>query len=62
MPRSFIEHALATGALVEVLPGWSLGSATVNAVYAAARGRATTVRAFIDHLRAHLARRRSLAD
>jgi DNA-binding transcriptional LysR family regulator len=50
MPRSFIEDSLASGALVEVLPGWSLRGAHVNAVYLAERGRSRNVRAFVDHM------------
>ena len=33
LPRSFVEDALTSGVLVEVLPGWSLRTATINAVY-----------------------------
>ncbi len=57
MPRSFVEMALKTGALVEVLPGWALRGAKVNAVYRVERGRSRNVRAFVDHVMSDLSRR-----
>jgi LysR family transcriptional regulator, regulator for bpeEF and oprC len=54
MPRSFVEDALSAGALVEVLPGWSLRGGTINAVYRVDRGRPRHVHAFLDHMIAYL--------
>jgi DNA-binding transcriptional LysR family regulator len=50
MPRSFVEDALTSGTLVEVLPEWSLRGGTINAVYRAERGRSRHVHAFVDHM------------
>ena len=50
MPRSFVEDALEAGTLVEVLSGWSLRGAMINAVYRAERGRSPHVRAFLEHI------------
>ena len=57
MPRSYVEDALTSGALVEVLPGWSLRTTTINAVYRADRGRSRNVRAFVDHMIGFLSER-----
>jgi len=57
MPRSYVEDALTSGALVEVFPGWSLRSSTINAVYRAERGRSRNVRAFVDHMIGNLSER-----
>jgi len=57
MPRSFVEDALTSGALVEVLPGWSLRTATINAVYRVELGRSRNVRAFVDHMIGYLSER-----
>jgi len=57
MPRSFVEDALTSGALVEVLPGWSLRTATINAVYRVELGRSHNVRAFVDHMIGYLSER-----
>jgi LysR family transcriptional regulator, regulator for bpeEF and oprC len=58
MPRSFVENALTTGALVEVLPGWSLRGGTINAVYRAERGRSRHVHAFLEHIIGYLSNSR----
>jgi DNA-binding transcriptional LysR family regulator len=54
MPRSFVEEALTAGALVEVLPEWSLRGGTINAVYRAERSRSRHVHAFLDHMIGYL--------
>jgi len=48
---------LTSGALVEVFPGWSLRSTTIDAVYRAERGRSRNVRAFVDHMIGYLSER-----
>ena len=57
MPRSFVEDALTAGALVKVLPGWSLRSGTINAVYPVERRRSRNVHAFLDHMIEYLSKR-----
>jgi DNA-binding transcriptional LysR family regulator len=57
MPRSYVEDALTSGALVEVLPGWSLRSTTINAVYRVELRRSRNVRAFVDHMIGYLSER-----
>lgn len=50
LPRQFCEDALASGALVEVLPGWLPPSGRLHAVFPSPRGLVPAVRAFIDFL------------
>jgi LysR family transcriptional regulator for bpeEF and oprC len=57
IPRSFVEDALTAGALVQVLPGWSLRSGTINAVYRVERRRSRNVHAFVDHMIEYLSKR-----
>lgn len=41
---------IKTGALVQILKDWDMGTADVYAVYSAARGAKTAARAFVDYL------------
>lgn len=50
LPSMVADEALADGRLVEVLPGWSLQSWIVHAVFASRRGLLPSVRGLIDFL------------
>jgi len=58
MPLSLVEDVLRTGALVEVLPEWSLRGAMINAVYRVERGRSRHVHAFLEHTIGYLSNSR----
>jgi len=58
MPLSFVEDALKTGALVEVLPAWTLRGGMINAVYRVERGRSRHVHAFLEHMIGYLSNSR----
>lgn len=50
LPGYLCREALATGRLVQLLPGWSPPVGIVHAVFATRRGLVPAVRAFLDHL------------
>lgn len=50
LPDYCVAEDLASGRLVPILPGWSLPSGGIHAVFPAARFRPTKVRAFVDLL------------
>lgn len=52
LPDIISDHALASGALVNVLPDWRPIAGTVQAVFASRRGLLPSVRGLIDHLAA----------
>jgi DNA-binding transcriptional LysR family regulator len=52
LPRFFVADDLATGALVEVLPRWSLPAAAIYAVFASSQHVPPKVRHFVDHVAA----------
>lgn len=55
LPLMLVRDEVASGALVEVLPGWAPHSEVVHAVYASRRGQLPAVRALLDHLAAGFA-------
>lgn len=55
LPRMIVEEALQTGALVELLPGWSPKTGRIHAVFPSRRGLLPSVRALIDYLAEHMA-------
>lgn len=50
LPAMFIQDELASGALVKVLPEWTLNREIIHAVYPSRRGLLPSVRALIDFL------------
>ncbi|WP_042692944.1 LysR family transcriptional regulator [Azospirillum sp. B506] len=50
LPDYCVADDLASGRLVHILPGWTLPSGGIHAVFPAARFRPTKVRAFLDFL------------
>ena len=50
LPAMIVDEALARGALMELLPGWSPRSGIVHAVFPSRRGLLPSVRALIDYL------------
>ncbi|MDR3004109.1 MAG: LysR family transcriptional regulator [Acidovorax sp.] len=50
LPMMFVQEALRSGALVQVLPGWEPRAEIVHAVFASRRGQLPAVRALLDHL------------
>ena len=57
LPQYMLDADLRAGRLARLLPGWSLPQGGVHAVYPNARYTSAKVRAFVDFLRAYLARR-----
>ncbi|MCA9699111.1 MAG: hypothetical protein KC431_16430 [Myxococcales bacterium] len=55
LPRFLTEQALADGALVPVLPRWSLPSGTLSMLWPARRHLSPRVRAFIETAREFMA-------
>lgn len=53
LPTELCREELASGALEQVLPGWTPPKGVVHAVFASRRGLATSVRAFLDYLGEH---------
>ena len=56
LPHMFIERERASGALVDVLPGWGPRREIIHCVYASRRGQLPAVRALIDFLAEEFAR------
>ncbi|WP_434623428.1 LysR family transcriptional regulator [Azospirillum sp. B2RO_4] len=61
LPDYCVAEDLASGRLLPVLPGWSLPSGGIHAVFPAARFRPTKVRAFVDLLTEREKLRRNFA-
>jgi DNA-binding transcriptional LysR family regulator len=57
LPQYMLDADIRTGRLVRLLAGWSLPQGGVHAMYPNARYTSAKVRAFVDFLRAYLARR-----
>ncbi|KAA0588219.1 LysR family transcriptional regulator [Azospirillum oryzae] len=62
LPDYCVAEDLASGRLVPVLPGWSLPSGGIHAVFPAARFRPTKVRAFVDLLTERERRRAAVRE
>lgn len=50
LPHLMVENDLASGALMELLPDWTLRREIIHVVYPSRRGMVPSVRALIDHL------------
>lgn len=57
LPTMVADEHLASGALIDVMPGWTPRAGVVQAVFASRRGLLPSVRSFIDHLAAEYARK-----
>lgn len=55
LPQMIVADALAAGALVELLPGWSPKIGRIHAVFPSRRGLLPSVRALIDYLAKRMA-------
>lgn len=54
LPQMVVDRDLASGQLVDVLPGWAPRAGIVHAVFPSRRGQLPAVRALIDYLAAHI--------
>lgn len=61
LPGAVARPLLASGQLVEVLPGWRPVSGTIHAVFPTRRGMLPVVRHFLEHCAAHFAGAGTLA-
>lgn len=50
LPRIFVDQAVSTGELIELLPNWQSKREIIHAVFASRRGMLPAVRLLIDHL------------